>query len=187
MRGKPRDESASGGVELRGWQLQLQFFHPRLAFRIGGPVAPQPRHAPSRRQLAFMWRMHGLVADGSQFLMAYPNATIFLLADGPPHPVAYVAACRRGGGLWCRKPHRVRSRCVRYRKYFQRDRICSAFRFPGGRRRLSDVVDQGMIFAPSSLAVPASHKGIRTCPNLLPRIFFRSGDGGTENRMSCRG
>ena len=30
-----------------------------------------------------------MVADGSQFLMAYPNATIFLLADGPPHPVAY--------------------------------------------------------------------------------------------------
>jgi predicted ATPase len=50
-----------------------------------------------QRQLAFLSRMHELVADGSQFLiathspilMAYPNATIFLLADGPPQPIAY--------------------------------------------------------------------------------------------------
>ncbi len=49
------------------------------------------------RQLAFLSRLHELVADGSQFviathspiLMAYPHATIHLLADGPPRRVAY--------------------------------------------------------------------------------------------------
>jgi predicted ATPase len=50
-----------------------------------------------QRQLSFLSRMHDLVREGSQFLiathspilMAYPNATIWLLADGPPRPVAY--------------------------------------------------------------------------------------------------
>ena len=49
------------------------------------------------RQLAFLSRLHELVADGSQFviathspiLMAYPHASIILLADGPPRRVAY--------------------------------------------------------------------------------------------------
>lgn len=49
------------------------------------------------RQLAFLSRLHELVEDGSQFLiathspilMAYPHASIYLMADGPPRLVAY--------------------------------------------------------------------------------------------------
>jgi predicted ATPase len=50
-----------------------------------------------QRQLAFLSRMYDLVRDDSQFviathspiLMAYPDATIYLLADGPLRPTAY--------------------------------------------------------------------------------------------------
>jgi predicted ATPase len=57
---------------------------------------PEAALSPSR-QLAFLSRMHELVGEGSQFLiathspilMAYPQASIYLLADGPPQPVAY--------------------------------------------------------------------------------------------------
>jgi predicted ATPase len=57
---------------------------------------PEAALSPSR-QLAFLSRMHDLVQARSQFiiathspvLMAYPNAQILLLADGPPLPVAY--------------------------------------------------------------------------------------------------
>ena len=61
-------------------------------------VFDEPEAALSpQRQLAFLSRMHDLVRDGSQFLiathspilMAYPDATIYLLADGPPRPIAY--------------------------------------------------------------------------------------------------
>jgi len=49
------------------------------------------------RQMSFLSRMHELVGDGSQFLiathspilMAYPQASIYLMADGPPRLVAY--------------------------------------------------------------------------------------------------
>ncbi len=49
------------------------------------------------RQLSFLSRLHQLVQDGAQFviathspiLMAYPQATIFLMADGAPSPIAY--------------------------------------------------------------------------------------------------
>jgi predicted ATPase len=57
---------------------------------------PEAALSPSR-QLAFLSRLHELVEAGCQFiiathspiLMAYPNAQILLLADGPPRPVAY--------------------------------------------------------------------------------------------------
>jgi len=57
---------------------------------------PEAALSPSR-QLAFLSRMHELVAQGSQFLiathspilMAYPQAEIFLLADEAPRLVAY--------------------------------------------------------------------------------------------------
>jgi predicted ATPase len=61
-------------------------------------VFDEPEAALSpQRQLAFLSRMHDLVRDGSQFLiathspilMAYPDATIYLLGDGPPRRVAY--------------------------------------------------------------------------------------------------
>jgi predicted ATPase len=57
---------------------------------------PEAALSPTR-QLAFLSRMHQLVEDGSQFLiathspilMAYPKAAIHLLADGPPRRIAY--------------------------------------------------------------------------------------------------
>jgi predicted ATPase len=61
-------------------------------------VFDEPEAALSpQRQLAFLSRMHELVGEGSQFLiathspilMAYPDATIWLLADGAPREVAY--------------------------------------------------------------------------------------------------
>ncbi|MGA3002083.1 MAG: AAA family ATPase [Acetobacteraceae bacterium] len=61
-------------------------------------VFDEPEAALSpQRQLSFLSRMHELVGEGSQFLiathspilMAYPNATIYLLADGPPRSIAY--------------------------------------------------------------------------------------------------
>ncbi len=56
----------------------------------------QRRRSPSR-QLAFISRLHQLVQEGSQFLiathspilMAYPRATILLLSEGHPRLVAY--------------------------------------------------------------------------------------------------
>jgi predicted ATPase len=57
---------------------------------------PEAALSPSR-QLAFLSRLHELVEQGCQFLiathspilMAYPQAAIYLLADGPPRPVEY--------------------------------------------------------------------------------------------------
>jgi predicted ATPase len=57
---------------------------------------PEAALSPSR-QLAFLARLHDLVRQGCQFLiathspilMAYPHATIYLLADGPPRLVNY--------------------------------------------------------------------------------------------------
>ncbi|MBV8391923.1 MAG: AAA family ATPase [Alphaproteobacteria bacterium] len=57
---------------------------------------PEAALSPSR-QMAFLSRMHELVQKGSQFLiathspilMAYPDATIHLLANGPPQQIAY--------------------------------------------------------------------------------------------------
>jgi predicted ATPase len=69
--------------------------------RLGGDgfyIFDEPEAALSpSRQLAFLSRMHELVAQGSQFLiathspilMAYPQAEIFLLADEAPRLVAY--------------------------------------------------------------------------------------------------
>ena len=50
-----------------------------------------------KRQLAFLSRLHDLVKDGSQFLiathspilLAYPDAAIHVLDDGPPRRVEY--------------------------------------------------------------------------------------------------
>ena len=57
---------------------------------------PEAALSPSR-QLSFLSRMHQLVQEGAQFLiathspilMAYPQAVIHLLADGPPRRIAY--------------------------------------------------------------------------------------------------
>jgi predicted ATPase len=61
-------------------------------------VLDEPEAALSpMRQLAFLARLHDLVRAGSQFLiathspilMAYPNAAVFLMGDGPPRQVDY--------------------------------------------------------------------------------------------------
>ncbi len=69
--------------------------------RLRGPglyLLDEPEAAPSPwRQLAFLFRLHELVEAGSQFLvathspilMAYPQAEIVLLVDGPPRHIAY--------------------------------------------------------------------------------------------------
>ncbi len=57
---------------------------------------PEAALSPSR-QLSFLSRMHELVEDGCQLiiathspiLMAYPAASIYLFADGPPELTAY--------------------------------------------------------------------------------------------------
>jgi predicted ATPase len=57
---------------------------------------PEAALSPSR-QLSFLSRLHELVGEGCQFLiathspilMAYPQAAIYLLADGAPRPVDY--------------------------------------------------------------------------------------------------
>jgi predicted ATPase len=57
---------------------------------------PEAALSPSR-QLAFLSRLHELVGEGSQFLiathspilMAYPRADIFMLEDGPPYLIDY--------------------------------------------------------------------------------------------------
>jgi predicted ATPase len=57
---------------------------------------PEAALSPNR-QLAFLSRLHDLVKTGSQFLiathspilMAYPNASIHLLGDGPPLRIEY--------------------------------------------------------------------------------------------------
>jgi predicted ATPase len=69
--------------------------------RLGGNgfyLLDEPEAALSpTRQLSFLTRMHQLVGAGSQFiiathspiLMAYPDAAIYLLADGPPRLIPY--------------------------------------------------------------------------------------------------
>lgn len=57
---------------------------------------PEAALSPTR-QLAFLTHLHALVKAGSQFviathspiLLAYPDATIYQLADGPPRSIAY--------------------------------------------------------------------------------------------------
>ncbi len=57
---------------------------------------PEAALSPTR-QLSFLSRLHELVEGGSQFLiathspilMAYPNAAIYVLADGPPYLTDY--------------------------------------------------------------------------------------------------
>jgi predicted ATPase len=92
--------NAYGGKSLHEQSHGESFFALVMHRLRGGGfyVFDEPEAALSpQRQLAFLSRMHELVSEGSQFLiathspilMAYPNATIWLLADGPPREVAY--------------------------------------------------------------------------------------------------
>jgi len=89
-----------GGTSLHE-QSHGESFFALFMNRLGGDgfyIFDEPEAALSpTRQLAFLARMHELVRGGSQFLiathspilMAYPQAAIYLLADGPPHLVDY--------------------------------------------------------------------------------------------------
>jgi predicted ATPase len=89
-----------GGKSLHE-QSHGESFFALFMNRLGGDgfyIFDEPEAALSpSRQLAFLSRMHELVAQGSQFLiathspilMAYPQAEIFLLADEAPRLAAY--------------------------------------------------------------------------------------------------
>jgi predicted ATPase len=89
-----------GGKSLHE-QSHGESFFALFMNRLGGDgfyIFDEPEAALSpSRQLSFLSRMHELVSDGSQFLiathspilMAYPHASIYLLADGSPRVVAY--------------------------------------------------------------------------------------------------
>jgi predicted ATPase len=98
--GGPRIIGAYGGKSLHE-QSHGEAFFALFLNRLGGDglyIFDEPEAALSPlRQLSFLSRLHELVNEGSQFLiathspilMSYPDAAIFQLADGPPHPVAY--------------------------------------------------------------------------------------------------
>ena len=98
--GGPPIIGAYGGKSLHE-QSHGESFFALFMNRLGGGgfyIFDEPEAALSpSRQLAFLSRMHELVAQGSQFLiathspilMAYPQAEIFLLADEAPCLVAY--------------------------------------------------------------------------------------------------
>jgi predicted ATPase len=96
----PRIIDSYGGKSLHE-QSHGESFFALFMNRLGGDglyIFDEPEAALSpSRQLSFLSRMHELVGDGSQFLiathspilMAYPEAAIYLMADGPPRLVAY--------------------------------------------------------------------------------------------------
>jgi predicted ATPase len=98
--GGPPIINSYGGKSLHEQSHDESFFALFLN-RLGGDgfyLFDEPEAALSpTRQLAFLSRLHELVQEGSQFLiathspilMAFPHAEIFLLADGPPRLVAY--------------------------------------------------------------------------------------------------
>jgi predicted ATPase len=99
-RGRPVIDSY-GGLSLHE-QSHGESFLALMTHRFGGRglyILDEPEAALSpQRQLAVLARIHDLVQDDSQFiiathspiLMAYPDATILVLdRDGPPHPVAW--------------------------------------------------------------------------------------------------
>jgi predicted ATPase len=103
------DEEPGGGPKIIGWyggkslheQSHGESFFALFMNRLGAEgffILDEPEAALSpNRQLAFLSRMHDLVRRGSQFviathspiLMAYPDAAIYQLGDGPPRLVEY--------------------------------------------------------------------------------------------------
>jgi predicted ATPase len=98
--GGPPIINSYGGRSLHE-QSHGESFFALLMNRLGSDgfyIFDEPEAALSpTRQLAFLSRLHELVGKGSQFLiathspilMAYPQAAIFLLADGAPSLIAY--------------------------------------------------------------------------------------------------
>jgi predicted ATPase len=103
------DREPGGGPKIIGWyggkplheQSHGESFFALFMNRLGADgffILDEPEAALSpNRQLAFLSRMHDLVRRGSQFviathspiLMAYPDAAIYQLGDGPPRLVDY--------------------------------------------------------------------------------------------------
>jgi predicted ATPase len=89
-----------GGKSLHE-QSHGESFFSLFMNRLGGNglyFFDEPEAALSpRRQLSFLSRLHDLVKEGSQFLiathspilMAYPDAAIHVLDDGPPRHIEY--------------------------------------------------------------------------------------------------
>jgi len=96
----PRIINSYGGKSLHE-QSHGESFFALFTNRLRGPglyIFDEPEAALSpTRQLAFLTRLHELVGKGSQFLiathspilMAYPQAAIYLLADGAPSLIPY--------------------------------------------------------------------------------------------------
>ena len=99
-RGGPKIINSYGGKSLHE-QSHGESFFALFMNRLRGDglyIFDEPEAALSpSRQLSFLSRMHELVGQGSQFLiathspilMAYPYASIFLMADAPPQLIAY--------------------------------------------------------------------------------------------------
>jgi predicted ATPase len=103
------DAEPLGGPKIIGWyggkslheQSHGESFFALFMNRLGAEgfyIFDEPEAALSpNRQLALLSRMHDLVRRGSQFviathspiLMAYPDAAIYQLGDGPPRLVDY--------------------------------------------------------------------------------------------------
>ena len=98
--GGPPIIGAYGGKSLHE-QSHGESFFALFMNRLRGDglyIFDEPEAALSpTRQLAFLSRLHELVGKGSQFLiathspilMAYPQAAIYLLADGAPSLIPY--------------------------------------------------------------------------------------------------
>ncbi len=98
--GGPKIIDSYGGRSLHE-QSHGESFFALLMQRFRGDgfyVLDEPEAALSpARQLSLLVRMHDLVGEGSQFivathspiLMAYPRAQLYLLADGPPREISY--------------------------------------------------------------------------------------------------
>jgi predicted ATPase len=98
--GGPPIINAYGGKSLHA-QSHGESFFALFMNRLHGDgfyILDEPEAALSpSRQLSFLSRLHELVGEGCQFLiathspilMAYPQAAIYLLADGPPRLVDY--------------------------------------------------------------------------------------------------
>jgi predicted ATPase len=98
--GGPPIIASYGGKSLHA-QSHGESFFALFLNRLRGDgfyIFDEPEAALSpTRQLGFLSRLHELVREGSQFLiathspilMAYPQASIHLMADGPPRLVAY--------------------------------------------------------------------------------------------------
>jgi len=98
--GGPRIIDSYGGKSLHE-QSHGESFFALFMNRLRGNglyFFDEPEAALSpKRQLAFLSRLHDLVKDGSQFLiathspilLAYPDAAIHVLDDGPPRRIEY--------------------------------------------------------------------------------------------------